>query len=123
MSDSCDSKTVTSQTPLDTYPTRILHQWDFSIHGISQARILVWVAISFSRGSSRPTDQTCIFCVSWILGRCFTTEPSVYYFSLHFDLIFWSASSDHTRVKGQWQLHSGSVNILTLCASAKSNEN
>ena len=32
-----------------------------SIHGISQARILEWVAISFSRGSSWPRDQTCIF--------------------------------------------------------------
>ena len=26
--------------------------------GISQARILEWVAVSFSRGSSRPRDQT-----------------------------------------------------------------
>ena len=30
------------------------------VHGISQARILEWVAISSSRGSSRPRDQTCI---------------------------------------------------------------
>ena len=29
-----------------------------SVHGISQARILEWVAISFSRGSSKPRDQT-----------------------------------------------------------------
>ena len=36
--------------------------------GISQARKLEWVAISFSRGSSRPWDGTCIFCVS-CLGR------------------------------------------------------
>ena len=27
-----------------------------SVHGISQARILEWVTISFSRGSSRPKD-------------------------------------------------------------------
>ena len=27
-----------------------------SVHGILQARILEWVAISFSRGSSRPRD-------------------------------------------------------------------
>ena len=27
-----------------------------SIHGISQARVLEWIAISFSRGSSRPRD-------------------------------------------------------------------
>ena len=29
-----------------------------SVHGISQASILEWVAISFSRGSSQPRDQT-----------------------------------------------------------------
>ena len=37
-------------------------------HGIFQARILQWVAISFSRGSSQPKDQTRISCVSCI-GR------------------------------------------------------
>ena len=41
----------------------------FSIHGILQARILEWVAISFSRGSSPPRDRT---WVSRIAGRCFT---------------------------------------------------
>ena len=30
-----------------------------SVHGISQERILEWVAISFSRGSSQPRDQWC----------------------------------------------------------------
>ena len=30
----------------------------FSIHSILQARLLEWVAISFSRGSSPPRDQT-----------------------------------------------------------------
>ena len=29
-----------------------------SVHGILQARILEWVAVPFSRGSSRPRDQT-----------------------------------------------------------------
>ena len=29
-----------------------------SVHGISQARILEWVVISFSRGSSPPRDRT-----------------------------------------------------------------
>ena len=29
-----------------------------SIHGISQARILEWIAISFSRGSFQPRDRT-----------------------------------------------------------------
>jgi len=47
-----------------------------SFHGISQARILEWVAISFSKGSSQPRDQTRVSCVSYIAGRCFTAEPS-----------------------------------------------
>ena len=33
-----------------------------SVHGILQARILEWVAISFSRGSSWPRDQTWVPC-------------------------------------------------------------
>ena len=41
----------------------------FSVHGIFQARILEWVATSFSRRSSQPRDQT---WVSHIVARCFT---------------------------------------------------
>ena len=33
-----------------------------SVHGIFQARIMEWVTISFSRGSSQPWDQTCVSC-------------------------------------------------------------
>ena len=40
-----------------------------SVHGILQARILEWVAIPFSRGSSQPRDPTHI---SFIAGRFFT---------------------------------------------------
>ena len=40
-----------------------------SLLGIFQARILEWVAIFFSRGSSRPRDRTCVSCIS---GRLFT---------------------------------------------------
>ena len=35
-----------------------------SVHGISQAGIPEWVAISSSRGSSRPRDQTCVSCLA-----------------------------------------------------------
>ena len=34
-----------------------------SLYGISQARILEWVAISFSKGSSLPRDQTHVSCI------------------------------------------------------------
>ena len=46
-----------------------------SVHGIFQARILEWVAISSSRGSTWPRDRTLVSCVSCIAGRFFTTEP------------------------------------------------
>ena len=42
-----------------------------SVHGISQVRILEWVAISSTRRSSRPRDWTCISCVSCIAGGFF----------------------------------------------------
>ena len=35
-----------------------------SVHGILQARMLEWVAISFSRGSSQPRNQTRISCIA-----------------------------------------------------------
>jgi len=34
-----------------------------SVHGISQARLLVWVAISISMGSPRPRDRTHVSCI------------------------------------------------------------
>ena len=44
---------------------------DSNIHGIFQARVLEWVAIFYSRGSSPPRDETHISCISyfgrWIL--------------------------------------------------------
>ena len=43
-----------------------------SVHGILQASVLEWVAISFSRGSSRPRDWT---QVSLIVSRHLPSEP------------------------------------------------
>ena len=43
-----------------------------SVHGTLQARILEWVAMPSSRGSSRPRDLTCVSCMA---GRFLTTEP------------------------------------------------
>ena len=36
-----------------------------SVHEIFQARILEWVAISFSRGSSQPRDLTWVSCTAY----------------------------------------------------------
>ena len=40
-----------------------------SVRGISQARVLEWVAIPSTRGSSQPRDQTRVSCIA---GRLFT---------------------------------------------------
>ena len=55
-----------SRDPMDCNPS------GFSVHGISQARILEWVAISFSRESLQPRDWTCASCLEQIaLQPCF----------------------------------------------------
>ena len=43
-----------------------------SVCGIFQARILEWVAVSSSRGSSQPRDGSCVACVCCITGRFVT---------------------------------------------------
>ena len=42
-----------------------------SVHGILQARILEWVAMPSSRGSSRPRDRTRVSCIA---GGFFTAD-------------------------------------------------
>ena len=60
--------------PMDNSPL------ESSARGILQARILEWVAIPFSRGHSRPRDQTqvsCIadrFCTNWATREALYTE-------------------------------------------------
>ena len=73
--------------PMDCSPP------DSSVHGISQARILEWIAIFFSRGSSQPKDQVTVSCVSCIAGRflekglayCTLSEVSAKKFCFHFE--------------------------------------
>ena len=93
-----------------------------SVHGIFQARILEWVAISFSRGSSQPRDWIHVSCTGrWILLlMCHQGSPpyvihshkiSIVIYSLEFLLcticcefvswissyaFFWFYSDDHT---------------------------
>ena len=48
----------------------------FSVHGIPQARILEWVAMPSSRGSSRLKDQTCVSCLlHWQEGSLSLATP------------------------------------------------
>ena len=54
---------LTVHNPMDCSPP------GSSVHGILQTKILKWVTISFSRGSSQPRDRT---WVSWTAGRFLT---------------------------------------------------
>ena len=56
----CQVETVVSDSvrPHRWQPTRLPRS------GILQARILEWVAISFSRGSSQPRDRTWVSCIA-----------------------------------------------------------
>ena len=57
-----------------------------SVLGILQARILEWVAILFSRGSSQPRDRTRVSCIaSGFFTNCATREAPIWQevFSIH----------------------------------------
>ena len=56
-----------------TIQSTLCNRMDYTVHGILQARILEWVTVSFSRGPSKPRDQTQvshtagIFFTSWAM--------------------------------------------------------
>ena len=53
-----------------------------SVHGISQARILEWVAISFSKASSQPRDQTRVSSIGrHVLYHWATREASCFIYT------------------------------------------
>ena len=65
----CTQSFLTLWDPVDYSPP------GSSVYGISQARILQWVAISFSRESPQPRDQTHVLLpYRWILYHCTTWE-------------------------------------------------
>ena len=61
-----------------------------SVHGILQARILEWVAMSSSRESSQPRNQMHVSCGSCTAGRFFTTEPP---YLLYSHWIYWDKTT------------------------------
>ena len=94
-----------------------------SAHGLSQVRILEWIAISSSRGFTRSRDQTCVSCVSCIglqiLYHSTTWEAPYMKISVKNlskclkTVIMWS----------QWKWQSKSSGKLTLCRNKKISKN
>ena len=58
----CAQSCLTLCDPMDCGPP------GSSVHGIYQARILEWVAFSFSKGAFQPRDQTCVFASPSLAG-------------------------------------------------------
>ena len=65
----CAKSCLTPYDPMDCRPP------GSSVHGIFQARILQWVAFSYSRESSPPKDLTHISVSPPLAGRFFTIAP------------------------------------------------
>ena len=66
----CLSGVLSHSVMSDSYDSMACSPPGFSVHGILQARILEWMAISSSRGSSRPRDWTQVSCIA---GGFFTS--------------------------------------------------
>ena len=73
---------------------------DSSIHGIFQARVLEWVAISFSKESSQPRDWTRVSCIA---GRHFTTWVTREYQSL--SVFIYGVAQSRTRLRDWTELN------------------
>ena len=85
---------VVCRIPLFETPWTVVHQACFSVHGISQARILDCVAISSSRRSSWPRDGTWVSCIGrWILCTEPPGKPSVYFAYYLSDCVWYSCGS------------------------------
>ena len=67
----CAQSCLTLGDPLDCSPP------GSSVHGILQARILEWVAISSSMGSPWPGDQTCVSCVAGGFFTCWAIREAL----------------------------------------------
>ena len=64
---------------------------DLPVHEIFQARLLEWVAISFSRGSSQPRDRTCVSGIGkWSLYHWATWEVPPWVQVTYYTSYIWS---------------------------------
>ena len=93
-----------------------------SVHGILQAKILEWVSISFSRGSSQLRDRTWVCCMA---GRFFTiwaTKEAHTPLKAHFEILslikssqtLWTPTS--TSVLNVSPYHTALNGLVSLCS-------
>ena len=90
-------------------PWTVAHQVPLSM-GIFQARILEWVAISSSKGSSQPQDQTHVLTSRALVGGFFTTsatweahteDPPIQFNSIQFN--FYANTNSSVSDSADWR--------------------
>ena len=68
----CFSFTILDKVKVTQSCPTLCDLMDYTVHGILQARIMEWLAIPFSRGSSQPRDGTQVSCIA---GGSLPSEP------------------------------------------------
>ena len=109
-----DSESISCSVVSDSlWPRGLCSLSGSSVHRIFQARILEWVAISYSRGSAWPRDWTWVSCTA---GRFFTIYLAKQTFSFSPSLIHvhsknYRASLYWLRIKKFWLVSSPWENL------------
>ena len=96
---SAQFSSVTQSCPTPATPWTVAHQAPLT-HGILQARMLEWVSVSSSRGSSAPRDGPGVSCIShhgtWVLylcEGCRVLNPFFFFYFLAMPHSMWDLSS------------------------------
>ena len=74
-------KTVSEWVKVAQSCLTICDPMDCTVHGILWARILKWIAVPFSRGSSQPRDQTQVCCIAGGFFTSWATREAQEYWS------------------------------------------
>ena len=105
-----------AKSSLTLYDSMAYSSLGSSVPGISQVRILEWVAIPISRGSSRPGDRTCISRISCagrqILYLCSTWEA----------LSSLTRDQPRTPCTGRWRLNYWTSRDVPTCLISSLND-
>ena len=89
-----------------------------SVHRISQARILEWAAISYSRGSSQATDLPKPCRLHWqrdSLPLCYLGRPKAWWQAIFMRVKFWGPEQKKLKTQNITQKAITGLTKLRLC--------